>query len=96
MHYANGGQIRVGNVVSAGEVERYIVVGLEQNDVVRLLQIGTVQKDDAPSLGEIVFIPQGFTNTVPADVLTRIGSARITIVDEDPQLGPESLPRINP
>jgi len=86
LKYNDGTPIRAGDVVTtASRPERYIVIGLHQNSI-RILIIGTVTKEGAPWFGETIVRPQGFTQDVPAGVLTKIGSARITIVDEDPKM----------
>ena len=83
MTYEDGTIVKIGHIVQKGS-EKYLVIGLGRGNAVKLLQVGIVQKDDSPSLGEIVFLPQGFTDTVPNGALTKVGYARITIVDEDP------------
>jgi hypothetical protein len=86
--YSNGTPIKAGDVVRIVRTgpERYIVIGFDQSNTVKIVGIGTVTKEVAPSFGETIFLPQGYTRDVPAGELTRIGSARITIVDENPKV----------
>lgn len=83
LKYSNGTEVKVGHVVMERGPERYLVIG-RMEGFVHTLAIGTVQKEGSPSFGETIILPQGYTRSVPASVLTRIGSARITIVDHDP------------
>jgi hypothetical protein len=84
MKYNDGTEVKVGHVVVERGIERYLVIGPGEGTSVRILLIGTVQKEGSPSFGETIILPQGFIRTLPASVLTRIGSARIQIVDHDP------------
>ncbi len=85
MKYANGTPIKVGHVVmDVRGPERYIVLGPAEANFVHLLLIGTVQKEDSSSFGETIILETGFTRNAPAGDLTRIGSARVNIVADDP------------
>ena len=85
MQYEDGTAVKIGHVVTVQSgPERYIIIGLGESNVVKLLQIGNIQKDDSPSLGEMIISPTGFTRKTPAADLTRVGSARINVVEEDP------------
>jgi hypothetical protein len=83
MKYNDGNEIKYGHVVMERGIERYLVIGLEDSNSVRLLLVGTVQKETSPAFGQTIIVPHGYVRSVPASVLTRIGSARITIADED-------------
>jgi len=85
MKYRDGIPIKVGHVVmDARGPERYIVLGPEPSNFVKLLMIGTINRGDSPSFGETIILTSGFTRNAPAGDLTRIGSARINVVDDDP------------
>jgi hypothetical protein len=85
MEYADGNPIRVGHVVrDVRGPERYIVLGPAESNFVHLLLIGTIQKQGSPSFGETIILEPIFTRDAPAGDLTRMGSARINIVPEDP------------
>ncbi len=85
MKYSDGSPVKVGHVVmDARGTERYIVLGPAHGNFVHLLLIGTVQKEGSPSFGETIILETGFTRDSPPGDLTRIGSARINIVDDDP------------
>lgn len=87
MKYADGTPIRVGHVVrDVRGPERYIVLGPAAANFVHLLLIGTIQKEGSPSFGETIILEPAFTREAPAGDLTRLGSARINIVPEDPIL----------
>jgi hypothetical protein len=88
VRYSDDTPIRAGDVVRIirNGPERYIVMAFDQSNTVKIVGIGTVTKEGAPSFGETIFLPQGYTRDVPAGELTRIGSARITIVDENPKI----------
>lgn len=85
MQYSDGSAIQVGHVVTdCRGPERYIVLGPAESNFVQLLLIGTITKKDSPCFGETIILPTGFIRRAPAGDLTRIGSVRISIVDEEP------------
>lgn len=61
--------------------EKYIVIGMDAGNAARLLLIGTVQKEESPLLGMTVVV-NGFTRSVPASSLNRIGCAEIRIRED--------------
>ena len=86
MQYSSGGEIRIGHVVDEpGRPEQYIVIGFERDSSsVKLLLIGTVQKEHSPSFGKTIILPNGFMRSVPAGALERIGFAEINVAEDDP------------
>lgn len=85
MKYSDGSLIQVGHIVTdIRGPERYLVLGPAEANFVNLLLIGTVTKKDSPSFGETIILTPGYIRQAPANDLSRLGSARIKIVAEDP------------
>ncbi len=56
MLYSDGATIKVGDVVTERGLERFFVIGFEGGNSVKMILIGTVQKEGSPSFGETLII----------------------------------------